>query len=69
MVGDGNQAMVHRVLVNIMEAGEVGRLDGEACFPIVEPNTAVWCAVELVDPGSGLGMEMTKHHGEVFRSG
>ena len=50
LVGDGNEAMVHRVLVNIMEAGEVGRLDGEACFPIVEPNAAAWRAVELVDP-------------------
>lgn len=69
MVGDGNEAMVHRVLVNVVEAREVRRLDGEACFPIVEPNTALWCTVELVDPGSSLGMEITKHHGQVFRGG
>ena len=69
MVGDGNEAMVHRVLMNVVEARKVGRLDGEACFPIVEPNAAVWRAVQLVDPGSGLGLEITKHHGKVFRGG
>ncbi len=65
LVGHGYQTVFHRVLMNIVQPGQIGLLVSKPCFAKVEPHLPSSRSIELVYPLSRLHMEHAKHIGKV----
>ena len=59
--------MLHRILVNVVQSGEIRVPVGEFRFPEVMPNLAPRRIVPLIDPFGCLLMKQTDHRSKIVR--
>ena len=59
--------MLHRILVNVVQSGEIRVPVGEFRFPEVMPNLAPRRIVPLIDPFGCLLMKQTDHRSQIVR--
>src|SRR5262249_19791907 len=54
---DSNQTVFHRILMDVIQSGEIRLLIGELLVPKVVPDSSRFFSVELVDLAGSVGME------------
>jgi len=64
-VRNQHQPVLHRVLVNIVQARQIGFLVGESRLSKVEPHFMTGSAIQLVDPSRSLNVKHTQHVGKI----
>ena len=59
-----DQSVMHRILVNIVQPGEIAPMMGQSGFEEIVPDFALRAFVNLIEPGSASGMKMAEKPGE-----
>ncbi len=66
LVCDRHQAVFYRILVNVIQPGEVRPFVSQACVPEVVPNVSARLPIEPIDPTGRFGVKHPEHLREVF---
>src|SRR5437763_1838813 len=60
LVGDGHQSVLDRVVMDVIEAGKIGLLEGQRRVPEVEPHLTARRFVASIDFRGRAGVEVGK---------
>jgi hypothetical protein len=55
---DEHQAVLYRVLVDIVQPGEIGTLESQKCVPVLEPDLSASRPVLRIEYLRGFGMQL-----------
>ena len=67
MARNRDEAVLHGILMNVAQSGEVGPLMRQARLVKVVPDLAPGCAVYSVNPSRGFAVKEPQHLGKAFR--
>ena len=60
LVGDRHQAMLDRILMHVVQPGEIGTLVGQPGVPVVEPDLPFGSRVQFVDVQASAPMQLSQ---------